>query len=171
MKMNTMFVRIIRWISLPSTAVTLGALTAHVLELPNKFALRGSLWLEVQQNLYRGWGQFIGPFEVTAVITTWILTYLMRKDRAAIKLTLLASSLLTGALSVFFILNAPVNAATASWIPATLPPGWPNYRIRWELGHSISFVLVLVAFVVLLRVLFLDALIHGSRHAMRDIHH
>src|SRR5699024_12201059 len=31
-----MRVRIVRWLSLICTAVTLGALTAHVLELPNK---------------------------------------------------------------------------------------------------------------------------------------
>jgi hypothetical protein len=33
---------------------------AHVLELPNKLALDGELWLAVQQHLYRGWGPFLG---------------------------------------------------------------------------------------------------------------
>lgn len=117
-----MLFRTVRWISLVCTVVTLGALTAHVLELPNKFSLDGLLWLTVQQNLYRGWGLFIGPFEVTAVMATWILLYLGRKDRTAFRLTLLAACPLSGALTVFFILNAPVNAAFASWTPTTLPP-------------------------------------------------
>jgi len=117
-----MLFRTVRWISLVCTAVTLGALTAHVLELPNKFRLDGLLWLTVQQNLYRGWGLFIGPFEVTAVRATWILLYLGRKDRTAFRLTLLAACPLSGALAGFFILNAPVNAAFASWTPTTLPP-------------------------------------------------
>jgi membrane-bound ClpP family serine protease len=55
---------------------------------------------------------------------------------------------------VFFILNQPVNVAFASWTTATLPSDWQSYRLRWETGHAISFVLVLVAFIALLRALF-----------------
>ena len=33
---------------------------AHVLEIPNKLALDGGLWLAVQQHLYPGWGPFLG---------------------------------------------------------------------------------------------------------------
>lgn len=63
-------VSILRWISLLATAVPLGATVAHVLELPNKFALDGPLWLAVQQSLYRGWGPFIAPFDVAAIMAT-----------------------------------------------------------------------------------------------------
>jgi hypothetical protein len=157
-----MIFRIVHWITLISTAVTLTALGAHVLELPNKLALKGPLWLAVQQNLYRGWGPFIGPFEVTAIILAWILFYLARKRRLIFGLILLASCVLTGALAVFFVLNAPVNAAFAAWTPATLPADWANYRLRWELGHALSYVLVLVAFVALLRALFLDSFVQTS---------
>ena len=161
-KGTVLLFRIVHWISLLSTAVTLTALGSHVLELPNKLALKGPLWLAVQQNLYRGWGPFIGPFEVTAVITSWILLYFSGKSRSIFGLTLIASCLLTGALAVFFILNAPVNAAFASWTAATLPSNWSNYRLRWELGHAISYVLVLVAFIALLRALFIDSFIRAS---------
>lgn len=158
--------RIVRGVSLLSTAVTLGALTAHVLELPNKLALDGSLWLAVQQNLYQGWGPFIGPFEVTAIAATWLLLGLVRKNRSIRGLTLLAALLLSGAIVVFFALNAPVNAAFASWTVTTLPPDWPNYRLRWEIGHAIGFVLVLIAFVALLRALFREAITEASREGV-----
>lgn len=158
-----MIVRINRWISLLGTAVTLGALMAHVLELPNKFELDGPLWLAVQQNLYRGWGAFVGPFEVTAIVSTWLLLYLVRENRTVFSLTLLASFLLSAALVVFFVLNAPVNATFAGWTPVTVPPDWPSYRLRWEAGHAASFVFVLIAFVALLRALFLDATGRASR--------
>jgi len=158
-----MFLRTVRWISLLGTAVTLSALAAHVLELPNKFSLNGPLWLAVQQNLYRGWGAFVGPFEVTAIVSTWLLLYLVRENRTVFGLTLLASFLLSAALAVFFVLNAPVNAAFASWTPMTLPPDWPSYRLRWETGHAASFAFVLIAFVALLRALFLDATSRASR--------
>lgn len=150
-----MHVRIVRWVSLFTAAVTLGALTAHVFELPNKLLLEGSLWLAVQQNLYRGWGPFVAPFELTAIFTTWLLSFLVRKQRPIFGLTLLAASLLSVTLGVFFVLNAPVNAAFAAWTIQTLPADWSDYRWRWELGHAIGFGLVLIAFIALLRGLFL----------------
>ena len=64
------------------------------------------------------------------------------------------SCFLSVAMVVFFILNQPVNVAFASWTTATLPSDWQSYRLRWETGHAISFVLVLVAFIALLRALF-----------------
>jgi hypothetical protein len=45
-------------------AVAVTAPIAHVLELPNKLALDGPLWLAVQQLLYRGWGLVFGPVEI-----------------------------------------------------------------------------------------------------------
>lgn len=152
-----MIVRVVRWISLLGAAVTLAALAAHVLELPNKFSLDGPLWLAVQQNLYRGWGAFVGPFEVTAVVSTWVQCRLVRKRQPVLGPTLLAAFLLSAALVTFFVLNAPANAAFASWTPATLPPDWPSYRLRWETGHALSFVFVLVAFIALLRAFVLEA--------------
>lgn len=153
---GTVLLRSIRWISLIGAAVTLGALAAHVLELPNKLALDGPLWLAVQQQLYRGWGPFIGPFEVAAVVFTWILLWLVRRKRPIRRLTLVAAILLSLALAMFFALNAPVNAAFASWTPATMPANWPDYRLRWEAGHAISFVLVLISLILLLRALFIE---------------
>lgn len=158
-----MLLRTVRWISLISTAVTLCALAAHVVELPNKFAFDGALWLAVQQRLYRGWGPFFGPFEVTAIASTWVLLYLLRRNRASFPPTLLAALLLSAALAVFFMLNAPVNAAFAKWTTITLPTDWTAYRMRWETGHAISFVLVLIAFIAQLRALFIDAIARASR--------
>ena len=157
-----MLARGVRWIALICAAVTLTALGAHVLELPNKLTLDGALWLAVQQHLYRGWGTVIGPFEVTAVVAAWTLLFLSGRDRRSFAPTLLAACLLSAALAVFFALNAPVNAAFAAWTPATLPSDWPANRLRWELGHAISYVLVLIAFIALLRTLFRDTLARAS---------
>ncbi len=160
-----MALRTTRWISLLCTAITLSALAAHVLELPNKFALDGLLWLAVQQNLYRGWGTFVGPFESTAIVSTWVLLFLVRARAPIFRMTLLAAVLLSAALAVFFVLNAPVNTAFAAWTQATLPP---DCRVKWEAGHAISFVLVLVAFVALLRALVRDAIARASRMRQPD---
>jgi hypothetical protein len=156
--------RLTRWISLISTAVTLAALTAHAIELPNKLQLAAPLWLAVQQQLYRGWGAVFGPFEIAAIASTWVLAYLVRGRGPVFRRTLLAALLLSGALLAFFWLVAPVNAAVAAWTADALPGDWPAYRLRWELGHAAGFVLGLTAFVVLLRALCQDA----NARARRD---
>jgi hypothetical protein len=155
--MESWMVRALRWISQLATAVPLAATIAHVLELPNKFTLDGPLWLAVQQSLYRGWGPFIGPFEIVAVLATWLLAYLVRGRRPAVGLTLAAALCLTAMVAVFFLFNAPVNAAFAGWTAETLPADWPDYRRQWELGHAIAFVLALIAFCTLLRAAFVEA--------------
>jgi hypothetical protein len=143
---------IARWMqrgALVCTIVDVAALSAHVLELPNKLALSGPLWLAVQQNLYRGWGPVLGPFEVGAVVTTWLLALVVRR-RAA----LVAAILLTATLVLFFAVVEPVNVAFAGWTPASLPDDWPRYRLRWELGHATRAALAATAlrFLVSVRV-------------------
>jgi hypothetical protein len=145
-----MAVRIFRWISVVCAGVTLGALSAHVLELPNKLSLDAPLWLAIQQNLYQGWGPMIGMFEVAAIVSAWTLTYLVRNDFNLVIPTVVAATCLNLALVVFFSLNAPVNDACATWTVHTIPANWTEYRARWEAGHAVRFVLVLAAFVTLL---------------------
>jgi hypothetical protein len=147
---------IVRWISLLSTCVPLAATAAHVLELPNKLSLDGPLWLAVQQQLYRNWGPFLAPFELLAVISTWVLAVLVRDRRTIGALTTLAALCLTGMIAVFVALNAPVNAALATWSAETLPADWPTYRLRWEIGHGLAFVLGLTALIALIRAAHLD---------------
>jgi anthrone oxygenase-like protein len=155
--MESRMVRTLRWISLLATAAPLAATAAHVLELPNKLTLDGPLWLAVQQNLYRGWGPVIGPFEIVAALATWGLAYFTRGRQPTFALTLTASLCLSAMIAVFFLFNAPVNAAFAGWTAQTLPADWPDYRRQWELGHAIAFGLALIAFCMLMRSAFVEA--------------
>jgi hypothetical protein len=166
--MESRMLRSLRWISLLATAMPLAATAAHVMELPNKFSLGGPLWLAVQQSLYRGWGPFIAPFEIAAIAAAWLLAYMVRGRRPAFALTLAAALCLSLMLTVFFLFNAPVNAAFAGWTAETLPADWPDYRRQWELGHAIAFVLALIAFCTLLRAAFVEACA-GQRAGERSI--
>jgi hypothetical protein len=66
--------RILLWAALVAAVLATLAPVAHVLELPNKLRLDGPLWLGVQQQLYRGWGPFIGaPTELAALTATLAL--------------------------------------------------------------------------------------------------
>jgi len=149
--------RWVRRIALLCTIVDMAALAAHVLELPNKLALPGPLWLAVQQQVYRGWGPVLGPFEVGAVVATSLLALLVRR-RPSFPPTLAAAILLAATLTVFLLVVRPVNEAFAGWTATSLPAHWPRYRLRWELGHATRAVLAATALAALVHTTFTDAL-------------
>lgn len=139
------------------TAFAITAPMAHVLELPNKFDLDGPLWLAVQQQLYRGWGAVFGPVEILALLTTLMLVYLRRNNPPAFRASIVAAVAYAAMLAVFFIFNAPVNAAFNGWTVANMPADWPDYRWRWEVGHALAAALSIVGWLALLRAGFKDA--------------
>lgn len=125
---------------------------AHVLELPNKLALDGPLWLAVQQHLYRGWGPILGgPIEVAAFASTVALLVMRRRHRRTARLTSVAAIAYAGMIVTFFVFNDPVNAALSTWAPTSLPPDWQRYRMQWEAGHALAALLSVIALVAVLR--------------------
>jgi hypothetical protein len=100
---------------------SLGALAAplaHVLELPNKFALDGPLWLAVQQRLYIGWGPLIGaPTEIGGLLLSVGAFVTHGGDRRTAGLYAVAIAAYLAMLACFFLLNEPVNKAVAVWTP------------------------------------------------------
>lgn len=145
-----MALKVARFINLFLIIVALGALLAHFYEMPAKLALSGPDWLATQLALYRGWGPFLGPFEVGGVISTWTILVFVRKRQPAFALTLIAALCLSAGLALFFILVNPVNHAFATWTPATIPSDWTDYRARWEYGHAVRAMLAFVAFLLLI---------------------
>ncbi|MDQ2804366.1 MAG: hypothetical protein M3Y41_17420 [Pseudomonadota bacterium] len=133
---------------------------AHVLELPNKLALDGALWLAVQQHLYRGWGPAIGaPVEIGALATSIALALIGRGHRAAARWSGLAATGYAGMIDAFFVFNAPVNHALGGWTAASLPSDWPLFRLRWEAGHAIAAILAIFALTAAIRAWLLER--HG----------
>jgi hypothetical protein len=137
--------------SIVIAAVAMTAPMAHVLEMPNKFALDGALWLAIQQNLYRGWGLVFGPVEVVALAVSLWLALSRRRSPAAFSATLVAAVAYAAMIAVFFVFNDPVNRALSAWNFATMPPDWQGYRFRWEAGHTLSALLSIVGLLALLR--------------------
>lgn len=140
----------LRTANLLIAACAITAPMAHVLELPNKLALDGPLWLAVQLHLYRGWGLVFGPVEIMALLTSISLAASRRSFPAAFRLTLLAAFAYAAMLADFFALNDPVNRAVNRWTTATLPGDWPDYRIRWETGHALAAALSIIALISLI---------------------
>ena len=144
--------KVLVWINLVLAFLAVLAPAAHVLEMANKLALDGPLWLAVQQHLYRGWGPFYGaPVEIGALATALALLVLRRGSAETRWPTLLAVLAYAGMIAVFFVANAPVNAALNGWTAATLPADWPRYRLQWEAGHAAAALLSLIGLAALLR--------------------
>jgi hypothetical protein len=131
-------------------ALAVTAPMAHVLELPNKLQLDGPIWLAVQQQLYRGWGPVFGPVEIGSLLTALALVAARRRSGPSSRRTNLVAAAYAGMLAVFFAVNDPINRALATWTPDALPAGWPDYRLRWEIGHALSAALAILALTALI---------------------
>ena len=148
----------LRWANLILAILAAMPPLAHVLELPNKLALDGELWLAVQQNLYRGWGPFLGaPAEIGALATTLTLLVVRRANGGTQLLRVIAAMAYTAMLAAFFVFNAPVNEALNGWTSATLPSDWATYRLRWEAGHALAALMSVVGLVALVRARIIEA--------------
>jgi hypothetical protein len=142
--------RTIRFISILSTALTMGTSFAHTLEMPSKMRYEGRLWWHLLRTLYTPWWGRAGTIEGVALFSTPGLAYLVRGRRPAFPLTL--SSVICLFLAnpvVFFLGNQPTNAVAARTSPENLPPNWVDLRNRWEYAHAIRFVFHLIAFCAL----------------------
>ena len=133
---------VLRWLMLAAAVGAMLAPGAHLLELPNKLALDGPLWLAVQQNLYRGWGPFVGaPTEIGGLVLALVLA----AGPSGRRCWLFAASCYAAMIGIFFVFNAPVNAALVHWTAETLPADWGVYRLRWEAGHALAALLAFAA--------------------------
>jgi hypothetical protein len=145
-----MLLRTLRFISLLCTALVLGLTVTHDLEIPGKQQLSGAEWLNVQHTFYGGFAIVGGIAEVLGLVTTLILAYLLRRQRAAFVLTLIAAASFAGMLALFALGNNPLNQQIATWTPQTLPANWQQIRDAWDTYHAISSGLAALALVALL---------------------
>jgi hypothetical protein len=151
----------IRLASFILAALALSAPAAHLLELPNKLALDGGAWLDVQQHLYRGWGAVFGPVEILALAAAVALAVWRRGHVAGLVATLIAALAYVVMIAVFFAFNRPVNQALNGWTADRLPADWLDYRARWETGHALAALAALVALLALLRARLAEGCRHG----------
>jgi hypothetical protein len=121
---------------------------AHFLEMPSKLTLDGPLWLGIQQHLYRGWGPVFGPIIILALLLSLWQAFADKANRQSFAVAALCYAAM---LACFFIFNDPVNAALNRWTASTLPADWTNYRLRWEIGHTLSAIFSAIAFATLLQ--------------------
>jgi Domain of unknown function (DUF1772) len=145
-----MLLKMTRFVSLVCAALVLGLTIAHDLEIPGKQRLSGIDWLTVQHTFYGGFAIVGGLGEVLGLISAGMLAYLLRKQRTAFILTLIAAVSFAGTLALFAFGNNPLNQQIASWTPETLPANWREVRNAWDSFHAASSVLAALALTALL---------------------
>ncbi|HET9529465.1 MAG TPA: DUF1772 domain-containing protein [Blastocatellia bacterium] len=138
--------KVIRFLSLYLTALALGPALAHLLELPNKVGLSREDYLTVQQ-IYRGWA-LLGIVIFGSLISTLILTIMLRKKGRAFTLTLIALLCIAASQVVFWTFTFPANQATNNW--TYLPANWLELRQEWEYSHATGAGLWLIAMAALI---------------------
>jgi ABC-type cobalamin transport system permease subunit len=135
-----------RFFSLLFAALALAPALAHLLELPNKIGLARDDYLTVQQ-IYRGWA-LLGFVVAGALLSTLILTIMVRKRPKQFALALVAFLCIVGTQIVFWTFTFPANQQTSNW--TVLPENWMALRTQWEYSHAASAVLNLIALIALI---------------------
>lgn len=157
-----MFLKIWRLITLILVALFMGLEFAHALELPAKMQYDGSLYITLQNSLYRYFGS-PGPgafVTVGAVLAAVALTVLTRRQRPAVWLTIAGTLSLAAAFPlIYFLWIEPVNIIIEQAVPGSVPADWERLRNQWEYAHATNFVLALAGFSALL----LSTLVSSSK--------
>lgn len=135
----------IRFLSLVFVALLFVPLGAHFFEMPNKLGLPPDQYMTVQQ-IYSGWALF-GIVVFAALLMTAVHTALVRDQRTAFLLSLLAFLCIAATQVIFWAYTYPANALTNNWTVA--PADLDTVRRQWEYSHAVSAVLTFFAFCAL----------------------
>lgn len=135
-----------RFSAIMSTAMTMSAAVAHLMELPGKLRYEPPLYVRLHRTLYPTFGKTAGPAEAFAVGATGVLAWITYRRRGrSFGPTAVAASCLTAAHAVFWSVVQPANVTMMRWPLDAIPEGWARWRNRWEYGHAVRAGLVTTA--------------------------
>jgi hypothetical protein len=141
------YIRTWRFISLMLAAFSLSLSMTHLLELPQRMQFNQQLWVRVTvvENVYKLFGTVGAVFEITAIMTAIILTFLVRNRGSTFYWTLGGAILLVLAFVSWIVFIAPMNAEFAKWLTNPISADWTQYRDRWEYAHALNAVIKIIA--------------------------
>jgi len=138
-----MGLRIWRFSTMMSTAVTMSAALAHIMELPAKMRYERRLYVKLHRTLYPTFGKTAGIAEAVAVLTGGVLAGWMRYRRCRTSPEATAAAVsLAAAHGLFWMLVHPANKTMTSWPLDSIPSDWLRWRNQWEYTHAARAVLV-----------------------------
>jgi hypothetical protein len=136
-----MALRLIQFLAVILTALSLVPGGAHLFVLLNKIGLTAEQYYVVQ-GTYRGWNMFAFVL-VPAILVNLVLAVMQRRQAMPFRSALLAFLCLAATLAIFFIWTEPANRATDYW--TTIPSDWAALRNQWEYSHAANAIITFVA--------------------------
>ena len=96
------------------------------------------LWVKVTvfENLYALFGSVGAVFEIGAILTAFILAFLVRGRGQTFAWSLGGAVLLLVAFVSWIVFVADANAELAKWLTNPVPPDWTRTRNQWEYAHA-----------------------------------
>ena len=140
-----MFLKCLGLFAVVSIAIYLVPGGAHFFELANKMAMSQSEYMTVQK-IYAGWSSF-GVTIVAALLLTLLHTFMVRRDRTAFLLSLVAFLCLAATQGIFWTFTYPMNVASNQWTVA--PADFEAVRRQWEYSHAVNAALTFAALVAI----------------------
>jgi hypothetical protein len=112
----------------------------HLLELLPRMQFGQQLWVEVTvfQGIYTLFGSVGAIFESGAIVTAFIVAFLVRRRGRTFYWTLGGAIVLLVAFGSWILFVAPMNSVFATWLTHPVPPDWTRYRDQWEYAHAIN---------------------------------
>jgi len=140
-----MFLKCLGLFAVVSIAIYLVPGGAHFFELANKMAMSQSEYMTVQK-IYAGWSSF-GVTIVATLLLTLLHTFMVRRDRTAFLLSLVAFLCLAATQGIFWAFTYPMNVASNQWTVA--PADFEAVRRQWEYSHAVNAALTFAALVAI----------------------
>ena len=140
-QIRTVPLKIVQFLAVILTALSLVPGGAHLFVLLNKISLAAEQYYIVQ-GTYRGWNLFAFVL-IPAILLNLVLAVMQRRQAVPFRSALLAFLCLAATLAVFFIWTEPANRATDYW--TTIPANWAALRDQWEYSHAVNAVITFVA--------------------------
>jgi hypothetical protein len=148
-----MFIRILRFLAILLTALSMGLSVCHLLEMPVRLNFDPELWVRVTvfEGAFRYFGSIGAIFEVGSVLMAIALSFLVRSRGSMIfYLTLGGALCLVLALASWILFVATANAELARWLVNPIPPDFQSWRRQWEYGHAANAFIKIIGFCLLL---------------------
>lgn len=89
------------------------------------------------------------PVLTVAAGLSIIPVVILSGSRSTRGIAIAALALWIGVIGVTLVFNAPVNAAAATWDPASPPLDWEAQRDQWHLGQTVRSPLAVLSFLCL----------------------
>lgn len=135
-----MNVKIWRFIALMLAAFSLSLSMTHLLEFPRRMLFDKDLWVRVTvtEGIYALFGSIGAFFELGAILTAFVVAFLVRKRGKIFYWTLGGALLLLIAFISWVIFVNSANAELARWLTEPVPADWTKTRDQWEYAHAVN---------------------------------